>query len=61
MQEDDQKKKFEKWEIFKKVRAVQEDVFLTSEEIVVIELGMGKIHPPLIFGQAFEMLEGGEV
>lgn len=72
MQEDDQKKKFEKWDLFKKVRGdvgVVEagtlpvthphyTVSLTSEEIVLIKTGIGKIYPPLILGQAFEMLEG---
>ena len=61
MQEDDQKKKFEKWDVFKKIRDVQEDAHFTSEEIVLIKSGIGKIHPPLILGQAFEMLEGGKV
>jgi hypothetical protein len=61
MQEDDQKRKFEKWDVFKKIRDVQEEVFFTSEEIVLIKSGIGKIHPPLILGQAFEMIEGGEV
>jgi hypothetical protein len=61
MQEDDQKRKFEKWDVFKKIRGVQEEVNFTSEEIVLIKSGIGKIHPPLILGQAFEMLEGSEV
>jgi hypothetical protein len=59
MQDDDQKRKFEKWDLFKKVRDSQtEDINFTSEEIVLIKAGIGKIHPPLIMGQTFEMMEG---
>jgi hypothetical protein len=57
VQEDDQKKKFEKWDIFKKLRDAKEVAELTVEEISIIKAGSGKIHPPLILGQCFEMLE----
>jgi hypothetical protein len=61
MQDDDQKKKFEKWDLFKKVRTDEEYVNFTSEEIVLMKTNIGKIHPPLVMGQAFEMLEGGAI
>jgi len=57
---DDEKKKFEKWEIFKKLRDLKDDediVELTAEEISVIKKGIGKVQAPLILGQCFEMLE----
>lgn len=56
--DDDQRKKFEKWEVFKKLRDAGEEVELSSEEIQIIEKGSGQIHPPLIYGQCYEMLEG---
>lgn len=54
---DDEKKKFEKYEIFKKLRDAKEDVTLTAEEIAVVKKGIGKFQPPLILGQCFELLE----
>jgi hypothetical protein len=69
VQEDDQKKKFEKWDIFKKLRDCdlthkkddpdydEVEIELTSEEITVLKDASGKIHPQLIMGQVFEMLE----
>lgn len=54
---DDEKKKFEKYEIFKKLRDAKEEVTLTAEEITVIKKGIGKLQPPLIMGQCFELLE----
>jgi hypothetical protein len=56
--EDDQKKKFEKWEVFKKLRDAGEEVDLTADEIAMIEKCSGQIHHPLIYGQCYEMLEG---
>jgi len=57
MEGDDEKKKFTKWEIFKKLREAKEEVELTAEEIVIIKKGIGKFNPPLVLGQSFEMLE----
>jgi hypothetical protein len=58
MQDDDEKKKFEKYEIFKKVRDAKADVDLTIEQIALVKKSVGKIQPPLIMGQCFEILEG---
>lgn len=55
--DDSEKGKFEKWEIFKKLRDAKEEVTLTAEEITVIKKGIGKFQPPLILGQCFELLE----
>lgn len=57
-QDDDEKKKWEKYEIFKKLRDGVLEVELMAEEIVVIKKGVARVNPPLIMGQAFEMLEG---
>ena len=57
MQEDDWKKKFEKWEIFKKLRDAKEEVDLSVEQISIIKNAVGKFQPPLIMGQVFEMIE----
>jgi hypothetical protein len=69
VQEDDQKKKFEKWDVFKKLRDFdlkykkdapdfdELEIELTAEEITVLKDASGKIHPQLIMGQVFEMLE----
>ena len=55
---DEEKKKYEKWEIYKKIKdAKTELVELTAEDVTTIKRGIGKIHPPLILGQCFELLE----
>jgi len=60
IQGDDQKVKFDKYEIYKKVKDdyVGGEVELTAEEIALIKKCIGQLQPPLILGQAFEMLEG---
>ena len=55
---DDEKKKWEKYEIFKKVRDAKDVADLTAEEITVIKKCIAKMSPPLIMGQAFEIIEG---
>jgi hypothetical protein len=57
VQEDDSKKKMNKYLIFKKIADAHETVELTAEEITIIKEASGKIHPPLIYGQLCEMLE----
>jgi len=54
---DDEKKKFEKWEIYKKLRNAQTEVELKIEEVGLIKKCIGKLQPPLVMGQCFEMLE----
>lgn len=60
LQEDDEKVKFNKYEIYKKVRDAKEEVTLTAEEIVVIKKAIGKWQPTLIMGQSFEFIEDKE-
>jgi hypothetical protein len=59
-QDDDEKKKYEKYEIFKKVKEAGKDglVELKAEEITTIKKSIGKVQPPLVLGQAFDLLEG---
>lgn len=54
---DDEKKKFEKWEIYKKLRSAKDEVTLTVEEIATVKKAIGKFYPQLIMGQCFELLE----
>lgn len=59
-QGDDDKKKFEKWEIFKKVRDANDFAELTVEEITIVKKSIGKIQPPLILGQCYEIIESSK-
>lgn len=57
-EKEDEKKKFEKYEIYKKIKdAKGGTVDLESQEIALIKKSIGEIQPPLIMGQAWEMLE----
>ena len=58
-QGDTEKTKLEKWDLFKKLRDNKdmELMDLKAEEIVLIKKAIGIMQPPLIMGQAFEMLE----
>jgi hypothetical protein len=60
MEGDDEKKKFDRWEIYKKLRSAGGEVSLTAEEISIIKKAIGKLQPPLILGQCFDLLEGAE-
>jgi len=57
IQEDKEKTKLDKYDIFKKLRDAKIEVELKAEEIVVIKKAIGLLQPPLIMGQCFEMLE----
>ena len=54
---DDEKKKWDKYEIYKKLRDAKDEVTLTAEEVTVIKKAIGRFEPPLILGQCFEALE----
>ena len=56
--EDDEKIKYQRYEIYKKLRDAEIQVELTIEELATIKKCIGQLQPPLIMGQAFEMLEG---
>jgi hypothetical protein len=57
IQDDDEKKKFEKYEIYKLLRDAKIEVTLTAEQIAVVKKAVGKFQPPLVMGQCFELLE----
>ena len=58
IQGDDEMSKWKKYEIFKKLRDAKVEVELTAEEISTIKKAISHFQPPLIMGQAFEMIEG---
>lgn len=55
--DEDQAKKYGKWEIFKKLRDAKTEVELTVEDIAIIKTAIGKFQPPLIMGQCFDLIE----
>ena len=59
IQGDDEKKKYEKYEIFRKLKNVKaEEVDLKTEELNLLKAAIGKVQPPLIMGQCWDMIEG---
>lgn len=58
VQTDDEKIKWEKYEIFKKLRDAKDEVELKLEELNVVKKAVGKIQSQLLMGQVWEMLEG---
>jgi hypothetical protein len=57
IKDDDEKTKFNKYEIFKKLRDVKTEVELTAEEIALLKKCIAFFQPQLIMGQCFEMIE----
>lgn len=57
IQDEDQKAKYEKYELYKKLRDAKADIELTAEQIVLLKNCVGKFQPPLIMGQVFDLLE----
>lgn len=57
IQEDDQKAKYEKYELYKVLRDAKAEVELAAEQIVLLKKCVGKFQPPLVMGQVFDMLE----
>jgi hypothetical protein len=58
VQTDTVEQKLEKYDIFKKLRDGKAEVELSVEEIALLKKSIGTVNPPLIVGQAFEMIEG---
>jgi len=59
---DDEKKKLEKYDVFKKIRdAKEKEIDLTAEEIVLIKRAIGKVNSTIVVGQCFELLEDNSV
>jgi len=64
-QQDDEKKKWDKYELYKKLKegVLEKDeilIELKSEEITVLKQALGKTQTPLVIGQGWEMLEAGK-
>jgi N6-adenosine-specific RNA methylase IME4 len=57
IKDDDEKLKFNKYEIFKKLRDSKAEVELTAEEIALLKKCIAFFQPQLIMGQCFEMIE----
>jgi hypothetical protein len=57
IEKESQEDKWKKYEIFKKVRDVNDEVELKAEEIALIKKCIGHFQPQLIMGQCFEMIE----
>jgi len=57
VQGDDEKVKWEKYEIFKSMRDSKEEVDLKIEQITILKKSVGKVQPPLLMGQIWDMLE----
>ena len=58
LKDDDEKKKIEKYGLFKKLMVAEDEIDLTSEEISLLKRVVGLLSPQLIAGQVHEMLEG---
>ena len=57
IQGDDEKKKWDKYEIYRKLKDAKDDVELKTEEVAILKLAIGKVQPPLIMGQCWEIIE----
>lgn len=58
VRDEEEHKKLEKYDIFKKIRSKKEEVELKAEEITTIKKMISKFQPQLIVGQCHEMIEG---
>lgn len=57
-QADNEKTKWEKYEIYRKIKDSQDEVELKTEELLVLKKAIGATQPTLIMGQVWEMIEG---
>lgn len=58
LQEDDQKSKWDKYSLYKKLKDFTEGILsLSTEEIMLIKTASGKVQPTLVMGQIFDNLE----
>lgn len=58
MEGDTEVTKYEKYELFKRIRTAKLEVEFKVEETAIIKKCIGKFQPPLILGQAFDLIEG---
>lgn len=57
VQGDDEKKKWDKYEIYSKLKEATVEVELKAEQISILKAAIGKIQPPLVMGQCWEIIE----
>lgn len=57
-EKDTPQQKMDKYRIFQKIEKANKEIELTAEEITMIKQLIGESKPPLIVGQAWDMLEG---
>jgi len=57
-QSDNEKTKWEKYEIYRKIKDSKDDVELKTEELLVLKKAIGATQPTLIMGQVWELIEG---
>ena len=55
---DKEEKKYEKWELYKRVRDSKQPMELTTKEATFIKELIGKHEPPLVMGQCWDLIEG---
>ncbi len=55
---EEEKHKLEKYEAFKRIRNIKDEVELKAEVVTLFKKQISKFQPPLIVGQAHEMIEG---
>ena len=58
VQGDDEKKKWDKYTIYKKLNDAQAEADLTIEEISTLKQCVGKVQPTFMMGLVWEILEG---
>lgn len=58
MQNDDEKVKVNKYEIYEKLRNANVEVELSVDDITLLKKCIGLVQPQLIVGQCFKMIEG---
>jgi len=56
-EKDTEKEKYDKYDLYKKLKEVKKEVDLKVEEVAKIKKLIGEVKPPLIMGQAWDMLE----
>ena len=57
-EKEDGKEQYVRYDLFKQINEAKNEIELSTDDISSIKKLIGEIKPPLIMGQAWEMLEG---
>ena len=57
IQGDDEKKKWDKYEIYLKLKEATSEVELKTEQVAILKSAIGKMQPSLVMGQCWEIIE----